>query len=88
MEQHILLFLLQAQNSVIPASSGGAAIDITGVGVGTNHMFQQVGFVVDLTNKFVVANTFTDGIEVVYNVNGGAALGGLTDGTNYFNYKF
>ena len=80
-------FIISASSTEfqLSASSGGAAIDITGVGVGANHIFQQVGFVVDLTNdKFVVANTFTDGIEVVYSVGGGAALGGLTDGTNYF----
>tara|TARA_R100001509_G_scaffold127950_2_gene81386 strand:- start:1165 stop:5547 length:4383 start_codon:yes stop_codon:yes gene_type:complete len=69
----------------LASTSGGSAIDITGVGVGNNHVFQHVGFAVDLTNnKIISANTFTNGIEVVYNVGGGAAINGLTDGTNYF----
>ena len=69
----------------LAATSGGSAIDITGVGVGNNHVFNHIGFSVDLTNnKIIVANTFTNGIEVVYNVGGGAAIDGLTDGTNYF----
>lgn len=67
----------------LSATSGGSAINLT-----PNN---EVNFdgddaaVVDITNdKIVTANTFSDGDEVVYSTGGGVAIGGLTDGSNYF----
>ena len=41
--------------------------------------------VVDVANdKIIVANTFTSSEAVTYDVDGGTAIGGLTDGTTYY----
>lgn len=67
----------------LSATSGGSAIDLT-----ANNEASFDGddaAVVDIANdKIVTANTFSDGDEVVYSAGGGVAIGGLTDGANYF----
>ena len=67
----------------LAATSGGTAIDLTAK---TKLTFDADGAgVVDYTNnKIVQANTFSDGDEVLYDIGGGTAIGGLTDATNYF----
>ena len=67
----------------LAATSGGAAIDLTANNSVT--VDSEDTAVVDTANdKIVIANTFSDGDEVVYSADGGTAIGGLTDGTNYF----
>ena len=67
----------------LAATSGGSAITLT-----ANNEASFDGddaAVVDIANdKIVTANTFSDGDEVVYSAGGGVAIGGLTDGANYF----
>ena len=81
-------FIINATSSEfqLAATSGGSAIDITGVGVGNNHLFQHVGFSVDLTNdKVIISNTFSNGEIVTYSNGGSGAtdIAGLTNNTNY-----
>lgn len=67
----------------LAATSGGAAITLTANNSVTIDSTDAA--VVDVTNdKIVTANTFSDGDEVTYDVGGGTAIAGLTDGTNYF----
>lgn len=67
----------------LSATSGGSAIDLTANNSVT--VDSEDTAVVDTVNdKIVIANTFSDGDEVVYSADGGTAIGGLTDGTNYF----
>lgn len=67
----------------LAATSGGSAITLTANNSVT--IDSEDAAVVDTTNdKIVTANTFSDGDEVVYSAGGGTAIGGLTDGTNYF----
>lgn len=67
----------------LAATSGGSAITLTANNSVT--VDSEDTAVVDTTNdKIVIANTFSDGDEVVYSADGGTAIGGLTDGTNYF----
>ena len=80
-------FIISASGTEFQLSetSGGSAVDITGVGAGADHVFQHVGFTVDFTNdKIITANTFSNNNEVVYSAGSGAAINGLTDGNNYF----
>lgn len=67
----------------LSATSGGAAVTLT-----DNYeltLDATDAAIVDIVNdKFVIANTFTSGDKVTYNVNGGTAIAGLTDGTEYF----
>ena len=67
----------------LSATSGGSAITLTANNSVT--VDSEDTAVVDTTNdKIIIANTFSDGDEVVYSADGGTAIGGLTDGTNYF----
>lgn len=67
----------------LSATSGGSVIDLTANNSVT--VDSEDTAVVDTVNdKIVIANTFSDGDEVVYSADGGTAIGGLTDGTNYF----
>jgi hypothetical protein len=67
----------------LAATSGGSAITLTANNSVT--IDSEDAAVVDTTNdKIVTANTFSDGDEVVYSAGGGTAIGGLTDGANYF----
>jgi hypothetical protein len=41
--------------------------------------------IVDIANdKIIIANTFSNGDKVTYDINGGTDIAGLTDGTEYF----
>ena len=67
----------------LSATSGGAAIALTANYELTVDATDAA--IVDTANdKFVIANTFTSGDKVTYDVNGGTAIAGLTDGTEYF----
>ena len=67
----------------LSATSGGSAIDLTAKLKLTFDADDDA--VVDVANnKIIQSNTFTDGDEVLYDVGGGVAIGGLTDATNYF----
>ena len=78
-------FIINATASEFQLSttSGGAAVTLT-----DNYeltLDATDAAIVDIVNnKFVIANTFTSGDKVTYNVNGGTAIAGLTDGTEYF----
>ena len=67
----------------LSATSGGAAITLT-----ANNSVTFDGddaTVVDVaTDTIIQANTFTSGDLVTYSAGGGVAIGGLTDGANYF----
>ena len=78
-------FIINATASEFQLSttSGGAAVTLTDNYELTLDATDTA--IVDITNdKFVIANTFTSGDKVTYNVNGGTAIAGLTDGTEYF----
>ena len=78
-------FIINATASEFQLSttSGGAAVTLT-----DNYEITldatDTAIVDIVNNKFVIANTFTSGDKVTYNVNGGTAIAGLTDGTEYF----
>ena len=67
----------------LSATSGGSAIDLTANNE-VNFDGDDAAVVVVASDKIVTANTFSDGDEVVYSAGGGVAIGGLTDGSNYF----
>ena len=67
----------------LAATSGGSAIDLTANNE-VNFDGDDASVVVVASDKIVTANTFSDGDEVVYSAGGGVAIGGLTDGSNYF----
>ena len=78
-------FIINATASEFQLSttSGGAAVTLTNNYEITVDATDTA--IVDITNnKFVIANTFTSGDKVTYDVNGGTAIAGLTDGTEYF----
>ena len=67
----------------LAATSGGTPIDLT---YGTQVSFDgDDATVVDVTNdKIIVANSYTDGDLIVYNVGDGAAIGGLVNNGTYY----
>ena len=75
--------LTQPHQSLAIPTSGGTAVTLT-----DNYELTvdatDAAIVDIVNNKFVIANTFTSGDKVTYNVNGGTAIAGLTDGTEYF----
>ena len=78
-------FIINATASEFQLSttSGGAAVTLTNNYEITVDATDTA--IVDITNnKFVIANTFTSGDKVTYDVNGGTAIAGLADGTEYF----
>lgn len=78
-------FIINATASEFQLSttSGGAAVTLTDNYELTVDATDAA--IVDIVNdKFVIANTFTSGDKVTYDVDGGTAIAGLTDGTEYF----
>jgi len=67
----------------LSATSGGAAVTLSANYEVTIDATDAA--IVDIVNdKFVIANTFSSGDKVTYDVNGGTDIAGLTDGTEYF----
>ena len=67
----------------LSATSGGAAINLT-ANYGVTFDGDNAAVVDVATDTIIQANTFSANDLVTYSAGGGAAIGGLTDGANYY----
>ena len=77
--------LIDANRFGLKATTAGARINLTGYGAtGTNHTFTAVRTNPTKNTIFVASHGLPNGSQLLYDINGGTAIGGLTDLATYY----
>jgi hypothetical protein len=77
--------LIDTNRFGLKATTAGARINLTGYGAtGTNHTFTSVRTNPTKNTIFVASHGLPNGSQLLYDINGGTSIGGLTDLATYY----
>ena len=79
--------VVDQNNITLSQSLNGPVINLTAAGTGTGHSFVYIVVNISEDSIYIPGHDLSTGQKVVYSNGGGATIGGLTNGSQYYIYK-